>query len=61
MSAKNCLVVAFHKNNPEPVVVRCPKHEFFSKKEAQRQADAQVRNLGAERALVMEQVLAVNS
>lgn len=45
MSAKNCLVLVYPKND-EPYVVRCPKEGYFSKKEAQRQATAHVRNGG---------------
>lgn len=60
MSAKNCLVLVYPKNS-EPYVVRCPKEEFFSKKDAQRQATAHVKGGGdILRAEVVEVALTVN-
>lgn len=61
MSAKNCLVI-IHLTQGEPVVVSDPKDTYFSKKNAQRKADAMLKELGpgALRAEVVEQVLVVN-
>lgn len=62
MSAKNCLVLVFPKGQ-EPYVVRPVKkgEEYFSKKDAQREATAHMRNGGdILRAEVVESVLTVN-
>lgn len=60
MSAKNCLVLVYPKN-VDPYVVRCAKDGYFSKKEAQRQATAHIRNGGdILKAEVVEVVLEVN-
>lgn len=60
MSAKNCLVLVYPKND-EPYVVSCPKEGYFSKKEAQRQASAHISNGGdILKAEVVETVITVN-
>lgn len=61
MSAKNCLVI-IHLTQGDPVVVSDTKDTYFSKKNAQRKADALLKELGpgALRAEVVEQVLVVN-
>ncbi len=58
MSAKNYLVLVYHKGQ-EATVVSDPKEKFYSKKEAQRIATAHVQTLGAERAEVVECVAEV--
>lgn len=59
MSARNCLVVVRYKD-VEPVVVSCPKHGFFSRKEALRKATDYVRHVGAQSADVVEVIQTVN-
>lgn len=62
MSAKDCLVLVFPKNQ-EPYVVRPTKkgEDYFSKKDAQRQATAHISNGGdILRAEVVQTVLTVN-
>lgn len=61
MSAKNCLVLVYPKGQ-EPYVVRPTKagETHFSKKEAQREASAHVKELGALHAEVVESVMVVN-
>lgn len=58
MSSKNCLVLVYQDEKSEPFVVRCPKDEFFSKKDAQRTATAHVKS-GASRAEVVEKIMDV--
>lgn len=59
MSAKDCLVVVYQKDQ-EPYVVRDMKTNYFSKKEAQRQASVHVNQLGALKAEVVQMVMEVN-
>ncbi len=62
MSAKTCVVVVTHKGIPDPVVMFDGKSGgLMSKKDAQRQATAQVQQMGAFKAEVFERVLEVNS
>lgn len=61
MSAKNCLVISYHRDQ-EPIVVRphAKGESHFSKKDAQRKAAALMSDGIGIRAEVVEVVLAVN-
>ena len=61
MAAKNCLVVVT-RSNKESYVVRPPgEDEYFSKKDAQRQATVHVQQLGMVKAEVVEVVFSVKA
>lgn len=60
MSSKSCLVIVYkNENDDAPIIVKCPKDTYFSRKDAQRIATEKVRVDAMHKAEVVEVVMVV--